>query len=173
MCPIGPDSGLTRSVRLPNLEKEIGRIEFGIFTKLECGLVWSIFSQCEQWNRFRDAYGEFRWYGDPWVAGSRLEIDLVQPVRATQKRVITVVDPPNRVAWINHVLGYTMEQSILFDPTPDGGTRILTWLEFVGPKLEIDSQGVSEAILNFVSEWFENFAAECDRMAALRQTSLR
>ena len=76
--------------------------------------------------------------------------------------------PPRRFdkyAWINHVLGYTMEQWVLFDPHAGGGTRISTWVEFTGAALMVDGHDIEAIVRRFVETWYTNFAAECDRMA--------
>jgi len=67
------------------------------------------------------------------------------------------------VAWINHVLGYTMEQWVLFDPAAGGGARVSTWLEITGS--DFDVPGIERLIKRFMEDWFLNFCAECDRVA--------
>ena len=163
--PSRPGRGLTPTLPNANLRPEIGRIEYGIFTRADCGLAWKIFADCERWSNFLDAYSSFRWQGAPWTPGSRLHIELVRPIAAKLERVVTICTPPRCVAWINHVLGYTMEQWVLFNPHPGGGTRVSTWIEFTGPALHVDGHGMSEIIQSFVEEWYGNFRAECDRLA--------
>jgi hypothetical protein len=141
---------------------EILRIEYSISTKADCGLAWRIFSDCSRWYRFSDAYRSIEWRGAPWTPGSRLQIEIIRPVVATQDRVITICTPPRCVAWINHVLGYTMEQWVLFDPDAGGGTRVSTWIEFTGA--DFDGSEVEKLVTKFVAEWFGKFRAECDRM---------
>ena len=104
--------------------------------------------------------------GEAAFAQLRLRIDLMYPVAATQDRVITVCTPPRCVAWINHVLGYTMEQWVLFDPYPAGGTKVSIWIEFTGEALFPEGHDVRGLIVEFVEEWYTNFRAECDRMAS-------
>lgn len=141
----------------------IARIEYSVVTKIDCSLAWNIFSRCEEWNRYLKAYENIRWLGEPWAAGSRLLIELNYPTSAVQNRIITVCNPPRCVAWINHVLGYTMEQWVLFDPHSGGGTRISTWVEFTGPTMCIEGHDVVAVIRDFVERWYSNFRDECDR----------
>jgi hypothetical protein len=96
------------------------------------------------------------------VPGSRLQIEIVTPVVAKQDRVITLCTPPRCVAWINHVLGYTMEQWVQFDPETGGGTRVSTWIEIMG--VDLEGHDVERLVARFVADWFVNFCAECDRM---------
>src|SRR5438067_507301 len=112
-----------------------------------------------------DSYGKIGWRGVPWALGSRLQIEVVRPVQATQSRVITVCTPPRCVAWINHVMGVTMEQWVLLDPYPGGGTRISTWIEFTGGIPGVSVGELREIISSFLEKWFSNFLTECDRSA--------
>lgn len=80
--------------------------------------------------------------------------------------MITVGTPPRCVAWINHVFGYTLEQWVLFDPHPGGGTRVSTSIEIVGKALSVEGQDVREVIQDFVVCWYTKFAEECDREAS-------
>jgi len=145
---------------------KIVRVEYTITTKADCAFAWRIFSDCARWHQFSDAYRSIEWQGTPWVPGSRLQIEIVRPVVATQDRVITLCEPPRCVAWINHVLGYTMEQWILFDPEKEGGTRVSTWIEITG--VIVDGQDIEKQVMNHLSGWFVNFSVECDRMVSER-----
>ena len=112
----GPTPGPTPIVSPTSLKPEIVRIECARYTQADCGMAWRIFSDISRWRIFSDAYRSIEWRGEPWAPGSRLQIDIVKPVVARQDRVITMCTPPRGVAWINHVLGYSMEQWVMFDP---------------------------------------------------------
>lgn len=159
----GPDLGPTPILSVDHLKPEIIRVEHTRVTKAGCALAWKIFSDVGRWRGFSDAYRRIEWRGEPWVPGSRLQIDIVKPVEATQDRVITMCTPPRGVAWINHVLGYSMEQWVLFDPAADGGTSVSTWLELIGS--DFRGRNVRETVTRILEDWFANFCAECDRVA--------
>jgi len=159
----GPAPGLTPIVCDTPPKPEIVRVEYARSTQADCGMAWRIFSDISRWHRFSDAYRNIEWRGVPWAPGSRLQIDIVKPIVATQDRVITICSPPRCLAWINHVLGYTMEQWVLFDPAPGGGTRVSSWLEITGPAF--DGPDVEKLIKRTMENWFLNFCAECDRIA--------
>ncbi len=163
--PSGPAPGPTPIVSPTTLKPEIVRVECTHYTRADCGMAWRIFSDVGRWRIFSDAYRKIEWRGSPWATGSRLRIEIVKPVVATQDRVITMCTPPRCVAWINHVLGYSMEQWVLFDPV-DGGTRVSTWLEITGS--DFHGQDVGEMVTRIMEDWFSNFCAECDRVAAGR-----
>ena len=166
----GPNQGPTTPLCDGKIQPEIARIDVKVFTKADCNLAWKVFSDWEHWNRFTSAYGRMQWIGEPWETGSRLLIELLYPIPATQNRVITISTPPRCIAWINHVLGYTFEQWVIFDPHPGGGTVVSTWLEFTGKTLTYNGQDVREIIRKFAERWYENFAAACDQEASQRRS---
>lgn len=162
--PSEPTPGPTPIVCVPRPRPEILRLEHTCHTKADCGMAWKIFSDVKRWRRFSDMYRSIEWQGVPWAQGSRLQIDIVKPVVARQDRVITLCTPPRCVAWINHVLGLSMEQWVLFDPAAGGGTRVSTWLEVTGS--DFHGHSVEKILTRLLEEWFANFCAECDRVAS-------
>ncbi|HZP18430.1 MAG TPA: SRPBCC family protein [Terriglobales bacterium] len=157
--------GLTAPLCTSKAPPRIERVEFSIVTKADCALVWRIFSDCRLWNSFANIYGTITWRGEPWVAGSRLRIEVLRPAVAVQERVITVCTPPRCVAWISHISGYTIEQWVLLDPNPLGGTKISVWLEFTGAGLSVNLQEMRGLVQGLMNQWFQNLAAQCDRLA--------
>jgi hypothetical protein len=73
--------------------------------------------------------------------------------------------PPNYIAWINHVRGYTMEQWISFDAYQGGGARVSTWIEVTGAEASAQRSEDIRLLEAVVAGWFDNFCAECDRVA--------
>src|SRR5581483_2871512 len=147
------------------IRTSIVRIEHSVVTKARPGTAWQIFTNCECRSRISDRYQGIEWYGAPWAPGSRIRVRLLHPVVATVDRVITACEPGQSIAWINHVIGYTMEQWLFFQPVVGGGARIFTWLEFVGPSEMIEGRSVQEVIEEYLQEWYESFQLECDRVA--------
>jgi len=144
------------------------RVEYTVVTRADRKLAWDIFSDWSLWHRFSDIYGDIRWIeGKPWTPGSRLRIELVQPVRAVLDHVITACSPGNFVAWIDHAHGNTMEQWVHFKTLADGATEIRTWAELLGPTQTIEGGDVREIVTNFIRSWYSNFAEECDRASEL------
>jgi hypothetical protein len=161
-----PNRGLTPDLCATNLRSEIARIDHIVFTQAPCDLAWKIFSDWKLWPRFSDIYGPtIQWQGAPWQPGSRMLIDIVQPLRAKVDRVITICTPPRCVAWINHVRGYTMEQWVLFDPYVGGGTKVSTWIELTGADMFCEGKDTPQIVKACLDKWFGNFCAECDRVA--------
>src|SRR3981081_746906 len=95
-------------------------LEYTAFTKASPSLAWNLFCDYRFWPRFSNIYGDIRWTkGKPWTPGSRMKIEIVQPIKATVDHVITICNPPEQIAWIDHALGNTMEQWLTFEALPD------------------------------------------------------
>lgn len=140
------------------------RVEYSGVTRADCALTWKMFSDWRRWQRFSDVYGDIRWLsGTPWTAGSRMRIVLVRPQRTTVDHVIIACAPGERVGWIDHWFGNTMEQWVVFQPRPEGGTRVHTWAEVVGPTTAADKQRLRERLKSFIELWYSRFCRECDR----------
>jgi len=164
--PSGPDRGPKPKLCDASRRFEIARVEYTVFTKADCVFTWRIFSDVKLWRSSSDVYGErIEWRGAPWMPGSQLLIDIVKPVSTQVDRVITICTPPRCVAWINHVRGFTMEQWVLFDPFAGGGTKVTTWVEMTGAKMEADGNETREILQTLLEKWFMNFAAMCDELA--------
>ena len=149
----------------PAPRAEVIRIEYTGATRASRALVWKLFSDWRRWQQFSDFYGAIRWIsGKPWVVGSRLRIDLVRPIRTSVDHVITVCSPGECVAWIDHMMGNTMEQWLVFEPREQGGTQVHTFAELVGPTSAGAVRALRAAIKSFIELWYSRFCRECDRM---------
>jgi hypothetical protein len=100
---------------------------------------------------------------EAWKPGSRLEIKLARPVPMVVDHVILACSPAEHVAWIDHALGTTMEQWVVFDALRAGGTRVRTWAEFTGIMPVLAGRPVKDCIRDFITGWYAKFADACDR----------
>lgn len=154
---------------LPNLSSDVlgqlVRVEYVVFTKADPELAWRVFSDVDSWPKFCPLYRDIRWVGAPWTVGSRLHLEIREPVNAIVDRALTVCMPPHHISWISHVRGYTMEQWVSLDPSPGGGTRVSTWIEVTGASISRDRELDLQELKAVVSTWFDNFSLECDRVA--------
>jgi hypothetical protein len=141
------------------------RVEHTVVTRADRELAWRVFSDVEMWPRFSDLYGDIRWLGEPWMAGSHMNIELKGPVGAVVDHVITVCTPPHLVAWIDHIQGDTMEQWVHFRAMPSGGTEIHTWADLVGTTSTLGGLVVREGLTTFIRNWYNRFSLECDQLA--------
>jgi hypothetical protein len=144
---------------------EIVRVEYSAWTRADRQTVWKIFSDWRRWQRFSDCYGEVDWLsGTPWMVGSRLRIEMVRPIRMRVDHVITVCSPGECVAWIDHFMGNTMEQWVVFERRPEGGTSVKTWAEVAGLGTIGGGRQVRSLIKSFIELWYSRFCRECDRI---------
>lgn len=129
-------------------------------------MAWKIFSDWTRWHEFSDIYRDIRWTkGQPWQAGSRMKIEIRRPLKTTVDHVIISCSPGKHIAWIDHTMGNTMEQWVLFDKLPDGGTRVHTWAEFTGLTNMLDGRPMKELIGEFIHKWYEKFRQVCDELS--------
>ncbi len=140
------------------------RVEYSTLTRADRELAWEVFSDWRLWPRFSDIYQNLRWVGTPWEVGSRLRIDITEPLPATVDHVIIACCPGESVGWIDHVFGNSMEQWVLFETTPHG-TEIHTWADVTGCMPVIAGRKAGDLLREFFRGWYTRFAAECDRRA--------
>lgn len=144
----------------------IEKFEYSVTTKAAPEVAWKVFSNWKLWPNFSAAYKEIRWTkGEPWQEGSRLSITARKPIPVTLDHVITMCIPAEKVAWLDHALGTTMEQWVSFESLPDGGTLVHTWAEFTGLVPLIAGRRMRDVLLEFTQTWYDRYAKECDRAA--------
>ncbi len=143
----------------------IRNFEHRFLIKSSRAVCWSIFTDWENWNSFVDVYGNLSWNGKPWAVGSRLKIELVQPIHAHIDHVIIGFEEGRKIGWLDHSLGVTMEQWITFTESSPNLTALHTWGEFVGTpsSLVIADQPVEQLVKGFIKNWYESSGAACER----------
>ena len=140
-------------------------LEYTAFTKASPTLAWNMFCDFRLWPQFSNIYGDIRWTrGKPWTAGSRLKIEIIRPIKATVDHVITVCSPGEQIAWIDHVLGNTMEQWVTFEALPDGRTRVYTWADIHGSGPFVSARSLGEFVGSFLRQWYDSFCQACDQL---------
>src|SRR6266566_6715248 len=103
------------------------RFQYGVTTKASRKLTWEVFSNWRRWNEFANVSGDMNWReGRPWEAGSRLDIEVLDPVKTVVSHVITNCQPGHKVGWIDHALGVVLAQWVSFEEQPRNGTRVHT-----------------------------------------------
>jgi hypothetical protein len=142
------------------------RFQYGVKTNASRQQAWGTFCDWPRWNRFANIYGAIRWSeGEAWEAGSRLEIEVLRPVRMVVNHVITSCKPAHRVGWIDHSLGVVLAQWVTFEELANGGTRVVTWGDIVHSGEKIAGRSVEQLVASFTETWYENFRAKCDLVA--------
>ena len=127
-------------------------------------MAWRVFSNWKLWPQFSELYDDIQWTkGEPWQEGSHLSIRAAKPIGVTLDQVITVCVPAEKVAWIDHAVGTTMEQWVFFESRPGGGTRVHTWGELTGMIPLMAGRTIKDLLLT--RTWYDRYAVECDRVA--------
>jgi hypothetical protein len=143
-------------------------VSYSVETQVGLDLAWEVFADCARWGEYCDWIGGVRWTaGNPWQEGSRMEVDIVNPIRAHVSRVLKVCVPGKRLAWIDHIMGTTFEQWTYFEPLANGFTRVHTWAEFTGILSVVAGRPVERVVHEFFQNWYDNYRLECHRRAAL------
>ena len=142
------------------------RFEYCVTTKASRKQIWEIFSNWRRWNEFANIYGELSWReGRPWEAGSRLEIEVLRPVKTIVNRVITSCQPARKVGWIDHSLGVMLAQRVSFEEHAGKGTRVHTWGDIVHSGVTIAGRTAEQLVASFTETWHENFRTACNQFA--------
>ena len=131
-------------------------------------LAWEVFSDWRRWHTFSNVYGRLEWTkGQPWRVGSRLSIEVLRPVHTVIDHVITHCDPAERVGWIDHALGVTIEQWVSFEPKNGSGTLVHVTGEIVGSELDLEGVSLQQFFQDFTREWYEAYREVCNQLAPL------
>ncbi len=128
-----------------------------------------MFSNWKRWHTFSNVYGTIEWVqGEPWQVGSRMNIEILQPIRTTIEHVITHCDPGEKVGWIDHALGIVIDQWVTFEPKNGSGTLVKTAGEIVGQELVFANDVPLEKFMNdFTHHWYDAFAEVCNQLAPI------
>jgi hypothetical protein len=142
------------------------RFQYSIVTNTSAHGAWEVFSDWNRWNSFASVYGEMRWReGAPWSIGSRMEIEIVRPVKAVIDHLIICCAPGREIGWIDRALGITIGQWVEFEKQGPETTRVKTWGE-VSPSGRVVGERPVEALVeSFIATWYENFRRTCDHLA--------
>ena len=142
----------------------MSRFEYSVITKASPELAWLVFSDHHRWNNFANVYGQMHWRdGNPWEAGSRLQIEILRPVNAVIDHVITTCVPAKKVGWIDHAIGVAMAQWVTFEEREEG-TRVHTWGEVIHSGIKIGGRTVEELLSSFTRTWYEAFRQTCNQL---------
>jgi hypothetical protein len=137
--------------------------------KASPALAWEIFSDWRRWHSFANVYGKIEWKkGAPWQVGSRLNIEIVQPIHVIIDHVITHCAPAEKVGWIDHAMGVAIEQWVMFEPKNGTGTLVRVAGEIVGSDLVIANGVPLEAFVkDFNRKWYQAYGEVCNQLAPI------
>ena len=140
------------------------RVEYSVVTSAPLELCWQVYIDWKNWPRFHSGYGHLEWTkGEPWQRGSRLSIEMIFPIPLHVEHIITAFVPGEHIAWLDHAALITIEQWVNFKHAPEGGTRIDTWADLVGPST-IKGLLAIPLFKQFTKKWYNEFADYCTRI---------
>lgn len=145
------------------------RFSYEVMVKAGPQLAWEVFSDWRRWHTFSNVYGRLEWTtGQPWTVGSRLSIEVLRPVHTVIDHVITHCDPAERVGWIDHALGVTVEQWVSFEPKNESGTLVRASGEIVGSEPELNGSSLQQFFQEFTRDWYQAYREVCDQLAPIQ-----
>ncbi len=96
--------------------------EYAVTTKATPSLAWEVYTNWKMWHTFANIYGRLHWqHGEPWSIGSRMEIEILKPVKVVVDHLIVNCRHGRELGWIDRALGITLHQWVEFEEHPSGG----------------------------------------------------
>ena len=154
-----------------------GTIEYAVAADCPRDAVWATLTDWQSWPHWeliRGLYGNVYWKeGEPWQVGSRFVFEhraKIGPLPFTfdAYMLVTGVVPGERITWINHGVGVTVQQSTDLADAEGGGTIISTSAEFLGKPLQQAPWPfqAEEILRSFITNYYDALAQEsCRRLA--------
>jgi hypothetical protein len=134
------------------------RVEYSVTARASPEELWAAFSDLSRLLG-RGIYSEAAWTkGEPWRTGSRLRYAVVQPVEATVSAVVTHSEPPLKVGLLNHALGVTVQQMVVFTRLKDS-TRVDMVMDAVGESNAPATLDVTQALNFFAKDTLDSMLA--------------
>ena len=135
------------------------RIEYSVTARASPAFLWEAFCDLSRLLG-RGTYTEATWTeGKPWQVGSRLRYVVVQPVAATVSAVVTLFEPHSKIGLLNHALGVTAQQLVIFVPLDRNITRVAMAMDPVGEPTSLTPEVVSSALDFFTKDALDTMLA--------------
>ena len=142
------------------------RTDYSVVVPVSVELAFRAFSDLGRLLH-REIYEEVSWVeGSPWQVGSRIRYVVTKPVHATISAVVTSYEPPRYVALLNHGMGVTAEQQVIFTGSLQGDTRVRMVMDFVGKSPDLPEDVVQQAITLYTHDALDTMAALCKKWKA-------
>ena len=144
------------------------RFSYEVTVNARPKLAWEVFSDWRRWHTFSNVYGRLEWIkGQPWTVGSRLSIEVLRPVHTIIDHVITHCEPAERVGWLDHALGITIEQWVSFEAKNGSGTLVRVTGDIVGSELDLNGISLQQFFQDFTRDWYEAYREVCNQLAPI------
>jgi hypothetical protein len=137
------------------------RTDYSVVVPVSVELAFRAFSDLERLLH-REIYEEVSWIeGSSWQVGSRIRY-----VVTTISAVVTSYEPPRYVALLNHGMGVTAEQQVIFTGSLHGDTRVRMVMDFVGKSPDLPEDVIQQAITLYTHDALDTMAALCNKWKA-------
>jgi len=135
------------------------RIEYSVRARASPAFLWEAFCDLSRLLG-RGIYTEATWTeGKPWQVGSRLRYVVAQPVAATVSAVVTLFEPYSKIGLLNHAMGVTVQQLVLFVPIDRNRTRVAMVMDAVGEPTSLTPEATSSALEFFTKDALDTMLA--------------
>ena len=139
------------------------RVEYSVTARASPAALWEAFCDLSRLLG-RGIYAEASWTeGKPWQVGSRLRYVVVEPLAATVSAVVTLFEPPSKVGLLNHALGVTAQQLVIFTPLDRNNTRVAMAMDPVGEPA-LPAEQVASALDFLTKDALDTMLARCAAM---------
>ena len=140
--------------------------EYAVTTKATPSLAWEVYTNWRMWHTFANIYGKLHWqHGEPWSIGSRMQIEILKPVKVIVDHLIVNCRPSRDLGWIDRAMGVTLHQWFEFDRA-NLGRHAHSHLgrNQAAARRRRRSHGRIPG-RSLTATWYENFRSMCDEFA--------
>jgi hypothetical protein len=129
-------------------------------------LLWQALSQTERWPNWSNLISGVSWVqGEPWKAGSRLQIEG-KDMRFKLGITVTEVAAPRRFSSEAKVMGFGFKHLLSFNTMPDGTSQIASGIEISGPAVFLISEEKKRKGLELFSEWINGLRCHAESLSS-------
>lgn len=137
------------------------RVEYSVVVPVSIEVAFRAFQNLGRLLH-RGIYDSITWIeGEPWKVGSRVQYVVSKPVSANIAGVVTASEPPRLVTILNHALGITVEQQVVFAPAPGNSSLVRQAMEFVGRSPGLTDEDVRQHITFVAHDALDTMAELC------------
>lgn len=127
--------------------------------------VWDTFGDTTTWPQWNQVIGTADWDGAPWQSGSRLRLQIVNPVSLSLAPTVQSCEPPGWVHLTGSGMGTQAQLAFSFEPQENGTTLLRARSEVSGPATFLVSERMKSDIKRVFDLWMEALKAQSERLA--------
>lgn len=145
-----------------NAAKDAQRFQFHFVLRSPLSHVFAVYADTDRWCH-RGFANDVRWVqGNPWEEGSRMRIEVSNPVPAVIEQVLLHYEPKREIVYASHVLGVTLNTRVAFTSASENQTEIHVVVEVAGEPWPIFNFGIESAVAKTTRRFFEDLKRDCE-----------